>query len=84
MAKEAGIPFVVVNSDIACDPIDHWFVGSDHYVSGHLQGEYVRDNIDDSGKPLISVILAVPTDLHIRHCAVRGFYDALDGSKLQL
>ncbi|WP_411337583.1 substrate-binding domain-containing protein [Ruminococcus gauvreauii] len=77
MAKEAGIPFVVVNSDIACDPIDHWFVGSDHYVSGHLQGEYVRDNIDDS--ETVNICYLGGTD-GFTHTTLRrqGFYDALD------
>lgn len=77
MAKEAGIPFVVVNSDIACDPMDHWFVGSDHYVSGHLQGEYLVENVDDS--ETVNVCYLGGTD-GFTHTTLRrqGFYDALD------
>ena len=77
MAKEAGIPFVVVNSDIACDPIDHWFVGSDHYVSGHLQGEYLVENVDDS--ETVNVCYLGGTN-GFTHTTLRrqGFYDALD------
>ncbi|MGI6007893.1 MAG: substrate-binding domain-containing protein [Ruminococcus sp.] len=77
MAKEAGIPFVVVNSDIACDPLDHWFVGSDHYVSGHLQGEYLVDNVDDS--ETVNICYLGGTN-GFTHTTLRrqGFYDALD------
>lgn len=46
--KEAGIPLIVVNSEInsQCDT----YVGSDHRYSGQLQGEYVAKLLPDGGK----------------------------------
>lgn len=81
-AKEAGIPFIVVNSDISCDPKDHPFIGSDHYVSGHLQGEYVAKAIEngdiDNSEPL-NICYLGGTD-GFTHTTLRrqGFYEAMD------
>jgi len=47
-ARENNVPLVVVNSDVACPEVDHFFAGSDHYYSGQLQAEYLIDNVDDS------------------------------------
>ncbi|MCQ2509213.1 MAG: substrate-binding domain-containing protein [Lachnospiraceae bacterium] len=81
-AQEAGIPFVVVNSDIACDPADHPFVGSDHYVSGHLQGEYVAKAIeagDIDNSETLKICYLGGTD-GFTHTTLRrqGFYEAMD------
>ncbi|MBQ9061294.1 MAG: substrate-binding domain-containing protein [Eubacterium sp.] len=47
-ARQNNVPLVVVNSDVACPEVDHFFAGSDHYYSGQLQAEYLIDNVDDS------------------------------------
>lgn len=46
--EEAGIPFIVVNSEsnAGCDV----YVGSDHKYSGQLQGEFVAENLPEGGK----------------------------------
>lgn len=46
--EEAGIPFVVVNSEsnVGSDV----FVGSDHRYSGQLQGEFVAENLPEGGQ----------------------------------
>lgn len=82
MCKDADIPMISVNSDIACDPLDHPFIGSDHYVSGHLQGEYVAAAIEagdiDNSEPLKICYLG-GTD-GFTHTTLRrqGFYEAMD------
>lgn len=46
--EEAGIPFIVVNSqsNAGCDV----YVGSDHKYSGELQGKFVAENLPEGGK----------------------------------
>lgn len=49
--KEAGIPLIVVNSEINSDY--DTFVGSDHRYSGQLQGEFVAEQLPEGGKVAI-------------------------------
>ncbi len=47
VAKEAGVPVINITAEPNCTEQDHFFVGSDHYLSGQLQGEYLRDKAMD-------------------------------------
>lgn len=48
LAQEAGIPVINITAEPNCTEEDHFFIGSDHYLSGQLQAEYLIENVDDS------------------------------------
>lgn len=48
---EAGIPFIVVNSQSNAG--SDVYVGSDHTYSGQLQGEFLAENLTEGGKVAI-------------------------------
>lgn len=77
LAHENNVPFVVVNSDVNCGVVDHFFIGSDHYYSGQLQAEYLIDNVDDS--ETVNLFYLGGTD-GFTHTTLRraGVYDTLD------
>lgn len=76
IATEAGIPCVMVNTEVNNDK-PYFFVGSDHYDSGQLQGEFIRDNIDDSETQNICYLEGTPG---FNHTTLRkaGIFDVLD------
>ena len=76
-AREAGIPLVVVNSDVACPDVDHFFSGSDHFYSGQLQAEYLIDNVDDSEKPNICYLGGTNGFTHAK-LRREGVFETLD------
>ena len=49
--KEAGIPFVVVNTSVSCDY--DTYIGSDHKLSGELQAEFIGEALGGKGKVAI-------------------------------
>jgi len=49
--KEANVPLIVVNSKANCDY--NTYVGSDHKVSGELQGKFIAEKLNGKGNILI-------------------------------
>jgi len=76
IAADAGIPCVMVNTEVNNDK-PYFFAGSDHYDSGQLQGEYIRDNIDASETQKICYLEGTPG---FNHTTLRkaGIFDVLD------
>ncbi|MFV0527128.1 MAG: substrate-binding domain-containing protein [Lachnospiraceae bacterium] len=76
IATEAGIPCVMVNTEVNNDK-PYFFVGSDHLYSGQLQGEYIRDYIDDTETQKICYLEGTPG---FNHTTLRkqGLFDVLD------
>jgi len=76
-ARENNVPLVVVNSDVACPEVDHFFAGSDHYYSGQLQAEYLIDNVDDSEKLNLCYLGGTNGFTHAK-LRREGLYETLD------
>ncbi len=79
LCVEQGMPLVAVNSVIHTDYLNDGvgFVGSSNYEAGHLQGEWLIDNVDDSDTVNI-VYQKGEEGLDHTNQRYEGIFDALD------
>ncbi len=79
LCVENDMPLVIVNSVVNSDHLqdDVGFVGSSNYEAGHLQGEWMADNVDDSDT--VNMVYQMG-DEAMNHTQERyqGLFDALD------